>query len=349
MKAGILGPIHTASYFGGVATFDEGLAKGFQAMKSEVVICTEQDDGATGCRDNAVYSLRDASFRKIMDYERPDVLIASLDYGKYFFTRWVPSECLKVYYLHGFFDDAYYPKWKVLTGSLFQKCVCFASDAVVANSSFTAEVNRHLWSIEADAVIYPGVGEDYLCKGRRARAYGGGGCVLYAGRLHEAKRVDTIVEAVGLVSKLMPDVELIIAGEGPQERELRKLAGSFKYPVHFIGRVQRDAIPDLYNKADVFVSLNDREPFGITYSEALLCGCKIVCPSTGGQIDFLAQYEDRVALCHDLSAESVASKIVQQLSDNRRLKPIADADRFSYVRVASDFELLRRRLGLGIK
>ena len=41
MKIGILGPVTTSKYFGGVAIFDEEIANGFEQNNCQVVLLTE--------------------------------------------------------------------------------------------------------------------------------------------------------------------------------------------------------------------------------------------------------------------------------------------------------------------
>lgn len=338
MRVCILGPVNAPSYYGGVATFDEGLADGLSALGVDVTVFTEQNDVLDGDRCFEIRTIRDSSsFVASVQATRPDMLVASLSYGKFLLDPRVSDGCLTTYYLHGFFDSSYYPRWKVLSGSLFQKLVCAKCDAVVANSAFTAQVNSRRWGIAVDAVIPPGVADGYIRPNAGARPRKANGQVLFIGRLHEAKRVDVLLRAFAAVSRVFPEATLCVAGDGPHSDELRFLAAELGCHVDFLGRVQGDDARELYAHSDVFVSLNDGEPFGITYCEALLSGCRIVCPATGGQTEFLAKRKDRVAFCEDICPDSVASAIIRLLGNNQGLLPVADCRWFSYKRVARDF------------
>lgn len=44
MKIGILGPVTTSKYFGGVAIFDEEIANGFEQNNCQVVLLTDQKE-----------------------------------------------------------------------------------------------------------------------------------------------------------------------------------------------------------------------------------------------------------------------------------------------------------------
>ena len=338
MKVCILGPVDTSSYYGGVASFDEGLANGLAVLGADVLICTEQKDVPNADDRFSVKTVEGMlSFLKIVREMRPDMIIASLAYGKYLFTPWIPKRCLTVYYLHGFFNEAHYSRWKVLAGSMFQKLVCARSNVVVANSAFTARINSSQWGIDVDSVISPGVSDAYIQPNAGLRSEGANKRVLYLGRLHEAKHVDVLLKAFAIVSRKIPEATLCIAGDGPHSSKLKSFAEELGCHVSFLGRVKGDAAQQLYVHSDVFVSLNDCEPFGITYCEALLSGCRIACPAKGGQIEFLAGYGERTELCEDVSPESVALAIVRLLGDERGLPPVANSSWFSYERVARDF------------
>ena len=62
-------------------------------------------------------------------------------------------------------------------------------------------------------------------------------------------------------------------------------------------------------ETEFLFSLGESEPYGLTYAEALLAGCKIVCPITGGQVEFLMNYLDRISFVDVLSNKSIAEGI----------------------------------------
>jgi glycosyltransferase involved in cell wall biosynthesis len=107
------------------------------------------------------------------------------------------------------------------------------------------------------------------------RTRGEGPCRLLAvGRLAPEKGLDTLLAAAdGL------PVEIVLAGTGPAEPELRRLAGP---NVRFLGHVDRDGLPALYADADVLVMPSRSDPWGMVLNEAALAGLPLVSTSAAG-------------------------------------------------------------------
>lgn len=106
--------------------------------------------------------------------------------------------------------------------------------------------------------------------------------LLYVGRLHRKKGVDTLIRAVDRLDD-PPHVDIV--GEGPHRTELEQLVGEnhFDGAVSFHGWVDHEALPEYYRNADLFVHPGRwPEPFGRTILEALQCGCVPIVSDIGG-------------------------------------------------------------------
>lgn len=111
--------------------------------------------------------------------------------------------------------------------------------------------------------------------GATGRSRTNGACRLLAvGRLAPEKGLDTLLEAAGGLP-----VEVVLAGTGPEEARLRRLAGP---NVTFLGQVGRDALPALYADADVAVVPSRSEPWGMVLNEAALAGLPLVSTTATG-------------------------------------------------------------------
>lgn len=233
-----------------------------------------------------------------------------------------------------------------------------AFDRHVANSDYTAEELRRGAGIDQVAVANPGVDVDAFLGATRDLAWrasllrlGGGAAhsilALYAGRLSPEKHLDRLIHAVGLLSAApaAPDVRLVLAGDGPQQRALAALAGAVAPGrVQFLGPLMdRARLAALYASADVFVHPNPREPFGIGPLEAMAAGVPVVVSATGGvrsyaSVDnaWLAE-DDPVALAAALVAAAAGRR------DARVARAIATARACAWPEMARrHFALLDR-------
>ena len=112
--------------------------------------------------------------------------------------------------------------------------------------------------------------------------------VLCFGRLVTRKGVHRLVKALRLIEEQVPSVVLVIAGTGPQEKRLRKLARG-RSNIRFTGRVSDDDAPGLFAAADVFaLPVADRwfgleiEGLGVVLLEAAACATACVTGRSGG-------------------------------------------------------------------
>lgn len=112
--------------------------------------------------------------------------------------------------------------------------------------------------------------------------------VLCFGRLFPRKGIDRLIAALPAIREREPRARLVIAGTGPEEDRLKKLAGGSPSIV-FTGRVPEDLAPHVYAMADVFaLAVGDRyrglevEGLGIVLLEAAACEVPCVTGRSGG-------------------------------------------------------------------
>ncbi|MFC6084534.1 glycosyltransferase family 4 protein [Sphaerisporangium aureirubrum] len=113
---------------------------------------------------------------------------------------------------------------------------------------------------------------------RAQLAPGGETIVGYAGRLATEKRVHLLAELADL-----PGVRLVVVGDGPYWRRLRRLLPD----AVFCGfRTGRD-LSRLVASFDVFVHTGSDETFCQAVQEALASGVPVVAPAAGGPLDLV--------------------------------------------------------------
>jgi len=108
---------------------------------------------------------------------------------------------------------------------------------------------------------------------------------LTVGHLIELKGVHIAIEALALV----PDLVLLIAGTGPEERRLRGLVATLGLDarVRFLGAVTHDKLCEYYNAADALVHASSHEGMPNVVLESLACGTPVVAAPFEGVRELL--------------------------------------------------------------
>ncbi|GHT09971.1 hypothetical protein AGMMS4956_00580 [Bacteroidia bacterium] len=130
---------------------------------------------------------------------------------------------------------------------------------------------------------------------------------LYVGRLSPEKNLPYLVS----VFNGLPDVKLNIIGFGPQEEELKRIAGK---NITFYGAINNTDLPQYYRNNDVFILPSLSEPWGLVVEEALNNGLPVIISDRVGCRDEVVQ--DGVnGLIFSLQDADGLRKAVQKMQD----------------------------------
>lgn len=96
--------------------------------------------------------------------------------------------------------------------------------------------------------------------------------ILSVGRLTPHKGFQQLIESFAQLDR--KDLFLVLAGEGPQRRDLEQLARSLDISsrILFTGPIPNEALPAWYQSADLFVLASNREGWPNVLCEAQACG-----------------------------------------------------------------------------
>ena len=311
-KIAVLGPITSAEYFGGVATFTENIAKALKRRDYNVAIITKFSN-----EDKTLSNIQIIGTKiklpilnwffyiyksiKYLYYFNPDAIISSLDYGIVHLLFKKPK---KVYFLHGFPTKEYsLVRFSLIL--LITKIICKNSDFIVSNSSFTKTIVRDIFGIRSNFIINPAVSDEFIDTLKNyiknnLQSEERGLNILYSGRLVKAKNVNKVIEALRKINLKYKGIKFLIVGDGPERKKVLKILDDARISFEYFGRVTQFDLVKIYLKSRVFISLNPHEPFGITYLESLLAGCNVVCPITGGHVDFSLKFSERFFFVRDI-------------------------------------------------
>ncbi len=226
---------------------------------------------------------------------------------------------------HTFFEDylhhylPWVPKFAARgLARLISKNQCNQVDAIVAPSQPMLDVLRTYGINTKTEVIATGLQEASFntadSKAFKAK-YGiaqNRPMLLYVGRVAFEKNIDFLVRVTKLIAKDMPEVLLVITGEGPAEHSLRALVKTFgiENNVQFIGYLDRNTeLNPCYKAADIFVFASRSETQGLVLLEAMAQATPVVAIAELGTASILVEgqgatiaVEDEAEFAHKVHA-----------------------------------------------
>jgi len=96
--------------------------------------------------------------------------------------------------------------------------------------------------------------------------------ILFVGRLMKEKCIPTFIEASAIVSRIHPEYEFIIAGDGYLKESLKELANKINPKIRFTGFISDEELVKLYQTSQIFVLPSESELQGIVLLEAMSTG-----------------------------------------------------------------------------
>jgi glycosyltransferase involved in cell wall biosynthesis len=139
-------------------------------------------------------------------------------------------------------------------------------------------------------------------------------------RLVPRMGLDNLIKAMPAVLKKIPNVFLVIGGQGPLYPQLKFLIEALKLEERVIltGFIPDEKLPLYYQASDLFVLPSKLlEGFGIVTLEALASGVPVLATPVGGSIEILSKL-DKELIFKDISSESIASLLIQYLAEGEK-------------------------------
>lgn len=238
------------------------------------------------------------------------------------------------------------------------RVVCGGAAAVVANSRGLRDLAaRTLGSMEIQ-VVPNGIDPPSPSPMREARP--GPLKVLFVGRLIPRKGIDCLLQGfAGYLGRTRKgsenaagsssgNAELILAGSGPQEEDLKRQAreSGMADRVVFLGAVPPENMDALYRAADVFVLPSLEEGMSNALLEAIAYGLPVIVTDTGGTSELVGE-NGRIVARGDSAA---IARALMDLGDDPGLRSRMGAasreaaSRFSWRSAADQYAALYRSL-----
>jgi glycosyltransferase involved in cell wall biosynthesis len=186
--------------------------------------------------------------------------------------------------------------WLRLAARRFSAAQCGDVDALVVPSRAMLSVLETYGVRTPAAVIPTGIELDQFAHGdgeRFRRLYGippARPVLVHVGRLAFEKNIDFLLRMLVRVKREIPDVLLVIAGEGPARSRLESLTAELglRNNLLFVGYVSREgALADCYCAGDAFVFASRTETQGLVLLEAMALGIPVVSTAVMGTREVL--------------------------------------------------------------
>lgn len=173
-------------------------------------------------------------------------------------------------------------------------------------------------------------------------------------KFHRYKGLDYLIKALPLIRKKVPNVKLIVGGEGALKEEYKRLVHSLDLDeqVNFIGFVSRENTAKYYSYCDVFVlpSISfEQEGFGMVLLEAMACAKPVVTTNMIGVAEKIKK-ENIGIVINPKDTNSLAEAIIDifqkpdyALEMGERAREIVEKE-YSWDKIAQEME----RLYLGL-
>ena len=177
--------------------------------------------------------------------------------------------------------------------------------------------------------------------------------LLFVGRLVPKKGISHLLDALPAVLSQLPNVQLTIAGFGPEEASLkdqvRRLGLETK--VRFLGGIAQSVLPDLYRGASLFVApfvkddTGNQEGLPVALMEAVGCGCPVIAGEVDGIRDLLGDLAEQVCVNpkdHDALAAAIMHSLEAPAESVARVMAIRQQalEKVDWPVVASGYSLL---------
>lgn len=239
-------------------------------------------------------------------------------------------ELPKIVTYHTFFEEYLYhyipflpASWMRGLARRFSRKQCNDVDAIVVPSTAMAQTLRD-YGVEKPLHILPtGIPEGMFVSGSRSAFREAHGIVdnapvmLFVGRVAFEKNIEFLLEATEIARQEIPELVLIVAGEGPALKSIEKRMHQMKldHNVKLIGYMDREKqLKDCYSAADAFVFASRTETQGLVLLEAMAAGLPVIATAHMGTCDILKP--DSGSVVPEDDPESFARQMIRVMSDS---------------------------------
>ena len=137
--------------------------------------------------------------------------------------------------------------------------------------------------------------------------------ILFAGRLSKEKGIDILSQ---IIEKLPSNINLIIAGKGPDEEKIKYLSQS-KNNIHFFGLQSKEKVIALLRGSKILLQPSIHEGISSTILEAMACKTLVIATNVGGNPELIKNNQTGI-LVEPNNSNEILNKIQQIFDDEEK-------------------------------
>ncbi len=213
-------------------------------------------------------------------------------------------------------------RWKSLKHFYqpLMKKIIQRADKIIVTSPQLVEYSKYLQSAINKIEVIPlsvNLPKDKSIKFKKLPTQGETVKIMFAGKLREYKGVKYLIQAMAY-----NNFRLDIVGNGPLEKELKKLAKNLNISdrIFFHSNISDDELYSFYKEAHIFVlpSIKESEAFGIVQLEAMSFGTPVINTNLKSGVPFVSLHNETGLTVPPCDPEGL-SLAIKQLAENHKL------------------------------
>lgn len=148
--------------------------------------------------------------------------------------------------------------------------------------------------------------------------------IVYVGRLHSSKGINTLIQAFSDSLKIHKDIKLTIAGEGEEHQNLIALTEKLNISenVSFTGRLSKKEVLELMARAYFVVVPSIVEAFGYVTIEAMSVKTAVIGSNSTGIAEIIRDGIDGL-LFEPKNSKELGEKMIKLLNDENLNKKLS--------------------------
>ncbi|MDD4990311.1 MAG: glycosyltransferase family 4 protein [Candidatus Pacebacteria bacterium] len=243
----------------------------------------------------------------------------------------VPAVIVKILFRHkklvlrtgyewlSFLQKAKKAKWKRTIVFLWEKIAYKAANVIIFSSQQDREFAQKKFNIpQRKTRFIPNYIDTDLFKPQAVEKEKGR--LIFIGRLTKQKNITSLIESIAGLP-----VKLTIIGQGELKSELAELAKEKNAAVEFKDKVPNEQLPEILNKAEIFILSSFYEGCPKTLLEAMACSLPCIATNVEGIKEIIVHKENGF-LCQTDSA-SIRTAILAVLNDKPLQEKLSKAAR----------------------